>query len=85
MCSEACIIKLFYGRNKLCCVISYGLCYCQSLLVGLTDTLAFSVSELNTAVKSFMIQAPGIVKLNIVTPLVKILIINTHLCWLYPC
>ncbi len=39
--------------------------------MGLTDTLAFSVSKLITAVKSFMIQAPGIVKLNIVTPLLK--------------
>jgi hypothetical protein len=50
--------KTFYGRNKSHSVVSYCLCYFLSLLLSLTNTQAFYVSNLIMALKCFMMQAP---------------------------
>ncbi len=50
--------KTFYGRNRFRNVPSLFEIV-KNFLFTLTNTLAFDVTELITAVKSFMIQVPG--------------------------
>jgi hypothetical protein len=56
--------KTFYCHNKFYSVVSLCLRNCQSPFTGFNKHTSFLIYRLITAVKGFMIQAPGVLLLQ---------------------